>query len=158
MWWSTPPTPSKRLLYAPTTTTPQSQPQSELQGEQLPFNFHNGDGITLLGAPIGNAAHTRKMLRDAVTKTASHLDQLIEFDDTHIAFNLARMCFSTCRLNHLLRYTPTGDTEQETMRFDKTMQDFVAYLAAGSSTRRRSIKCSSRLKSKKKRIRIEESV
>ena len=133
VWWPTPPTSSKRFLYAPSTTTSQFQSHQESQGEteQLPFTFHNADGITVLGSPIGNAAHTRAGLRDAVTKTANHLEQLIEIDDAHIALTLARLCFSTRRLNHLLRCTPTGYTEQETMRFERSMQRFVTYLAAG---------------------------
>lgn len=105
VWWPTPPTPEKRFLYAPSAITSE-QHESQLQVEQLPFTFHNADGITLLGAPIGNEAHTGKVLRDAVTKTANHLEQLIDIDDAHIAFTLARMCFSTCRLNHLSRCTP----------------------------------------------------
>ena len=131
VWWPTPPTCAKQMLYSPSNprSKSQSQQESECDTAHLPFTFQNGDAITVLGAPIGNAEHTRKVLGDAVTKTANHHDQLIELNDAHMALTLARMCFSTCRLNHLLRCTPTGDTEQETMRFDKAMQSFVTYLS-----------------------------
>ena len=104
VWRPTPLTPANRLLYAISTTTPKPQPQSQLQGEQFPFTFHNCDGIAVLGAPIGNAVHTSKVLREGVTKTANHPELLIEIGDAYIAFTLARMYFSTCRLNHLVRW------------------------------------------------------
>ena len=92
----------------------------------FPMRQLDGEGMLVLGAPIGNTSFMQQTVAniiDTCDETLARLRDLMGTGslDARVPFVLQRACLSQPKLNHVLRLTPTNSIAAELRRADAVM-------------------------------------
>ena len=82
-----------------------------------------GDGITVLGSPLGSPTFVRREIEKSIGKVDVILQKLEDLEDPHVAYVLLRSCFSLPKVVHLLRTSDPLLSLDLWSTFDRAIQD-----------------------------------
>ena len=124
-------------------STPKSVVWSSMDGlgevEQDPLQrgipkVKAGDGIVVLGAPVGYNAFVKKNLESRVEKVRGAVEKLPLLQDPHTEFVLLRSCLSLPKIMFTLRAVDTLDFQEQLLEFDSIMRGALSHLLGSPLT------------------------
>jgi hypothetical protein len=80
------------------------------------------DGTVVLGTPLGAREFQDDYCRTVLDRGKALLEALPEVGDTQVQLGVLRMCLGTCRMQHLLRTLPVGQTRHWAAQLDREMR------------------------------------
>ena len=87
-----------------------------------------GDGIVVLGAPVGYHAFVKEKLKSKVEKVRGILELLPLLQDPHCEFVLLRSCLSLPKIMFMLRAVNTVDFQDQLIEFDCLIRGALSHL------------------------------
>ena len=87
-----------------------------------------GEGIVVLGAPVGYHSFVKSKLKSKVEKVRDVVDHLPLLQDPHTELVLLRSCLSLPKIMFLLRAVNTLDHHEELLEFDGIIRDALSHL------------------------------
>ena len=93
-----------------------------------------GDGIVVLGAPVGYHAFVKEKLKSKVEKVRGILELLPLLQDPHCEFVLLRSCLSLPKIMFMLRAVNTVDFQDQLIEFDCLIRGALSHLLGSPLT------------------------
>ena len=93
-----------------------------------------GEGIVVLGAPIGYNAFVKEKLESRVEKVRNAVQLLPLLQDPHTEFVLLRSCLSLPKIMFILRALNTLDYQEPLMEFDSIIRGALSHLLGSPLT------------------------
>ena len=93
-----------------------------------------GDGIVVLGAPVGYHAFVKEKLKSKVEKVRGILELLPLLQDPHCEFVLLRSCLSLPKIMFMLRAVNTVDFQDQLIDFDCLIRGALSHLLGSPLT------------------------
>ena len=93
-----------------------------------------GDGIVVLGAPVGYNAFVKKNLESRVEKVRGAVEKLPLLQDPHTEFVLLRSCLSLPKIMFMLRAVDTLDFQEQLLEFDSIVRGALSHLLGSPLT------------------------
>lgn len=111
-----PPIKPKSSVWSPMARLGDQQDQDPLQRGLV--RIRCGEGITVLGAPVGYRAYVREKIEEKVEKIRNTTEQLPLLRDPHCEFVLLRSCLALPKVMFLLRALDTSEHTDLLENFD----------------------------------------
>ena len=121
----------KSVVWSPTDLSGEAE-QDPLQ-RGIP-KVRGGDGIVVLGAPVGYTAFVKEKLQKRVEKVQSVVELLPLLKDPHSEFVLLRSCLSLPKIMFMLRAVDTTDHLEQLTNFDLIIRGGLSRILGANLT------------------------
>ena len=93
-----------------------------------------GDGIVVLGAPVGYNNFVREKIEARVEKVRAVVELLPLVKDPHSEFVLLRSCLSLPKIMFMLRAVDTTDYQEQLQEFDSIIRGALSRILGSTLT------------------------